>query len=142
MREEKLLLSLDNLEEVAADFLEKAGANKKYAFYGTMGAGKTTFITALCRQLKAVDLVSSPTFAIVNEYETENQDIIYHFDFYRIKNSEELYDIGFEEYCQQDTWCFIEWPEKGEELIPEDFVSVAITVESDNKRRVQITFPE
>jgi tRNA threonylcarbamoyladenosine biosynthesis protein TsaE len=141
MKGKTFSLSLDNSEQIAADFIEAVGTNRKFAFYGAMGAGKTTFITALCNKLKTIDLVSSPTFAIVNEYETELHDIIYHFDFYRIKNSEELYDIGFEEYCQQDSWCFIEWPEKAEELLPDDIVPVTIKVGENNLREIQITFP-
>lgn len=142
MKKKTFSLSLENSMQVAKDFLDAVGTNKRFAFYGAMGVGKTTFITALCKKLKATDLVSSPTFAIVNEYETELQDIIYHFDFYRIKNSEELYDIGFEEYCQQDSWCFIEWPEKAEELLPDDIIPVVIEVGKDNLREIQLTIPE
>lgn len=142
MTERTFSLSLDNTEQVAAQFINALQNNKKLAFYGSMGAGKTTFITALCKHLKATDLVSSPTFAIVNEYETETADIIYHFDFYRIKNAEELYDIGFEEYTQDNTWCFIEWPEKAKELIPDDFLKVEITIAEDSSRVIQLHLPE
>ncbi len=123
--------------ETAREFIEKNHPYKKFAFYGTMGAGKTTFIKAICQVLHATDLVSSPTFSIVNEYETEEGPLIYHFDLYRIKTSEELYDIGFEEYCQDDSWCFIEWPEKAEELITDDFMRFGILVNEDGTREIK-----
>jgi len=100
-----------------------------------MGAGKTTFINELCRQLNVTDLVSSPTFALINEYMTGNGVPVYHFDFYRINTPEEIYDIGFEDYCYQDAYCFIEWPEKAETLLPDDFITVQIR-ETENGRRV------
>jgi tRNA threonylcarbamoyladenosine biosynthesis protein TsaE len=133
----KIELSLKNINEAAQQFLEKAKPNKQFAFYGKMGAGKTTFITALCNALKALDLVSSPTFSIVNEYETESEEVIYHFDFYRIEAPEELFDIGFEEYLSENNWCFIEWPEKAEELIPESFVKVQISLLGTDSRLVE-----
>lgn len=130
-----LELKLDNIDIAAKEFLNALGENKQIAFYGNMGAGKTTFITALCSELKALDLVSSPTFSIVNEYETESGDTIFHFDFYRINEVEELYDIGFEEYIAKDAWCFIEWPEKGESLLNESFIKARIEV-SDTEKRI------
>ncbi|MBN1117135.1 MAG: tRNA (adenosine(37)-N6)-threonylcarbamoyltransferase complex ATPase subunit type 1 TsaE [Bacteroidales bacterium] len=136
MSEFELILDLEKIDQVAKKFIHLTSGKKKFAFYGQMGAGKTTFITALCHELKATDLVSSPTFSIVNEYQTENQDSIYHFDFYRINDTSELYDIGFEEYCYSDCWCFIEWPERGEAVIPQDFINVRIHIADDNKRRL------
>lgn len=141
MSRHKLLFTLDKAHEVADEFLRIAKPHKQFAFYGPMGAGKTTFITQICQQLKALDIVSSPTFAIVNEYDTEPGDIIYHFDFYRIKTPGELFDIGFEEYCTKNDWCFIEWPEKAESLMPEDIIKVTITVIDDNQREISFQLP-
>lgn len=134
MSESRIQVTLENIENSVKQFLEKSNGCKQFAFYGNMGAGKTTFITALCKQLKAIDLVSSPTFSIVNEYETELSETIYHFDFYRIKEPEELFDIGFEEYITDTNWCFIEWPEKAEELIPDTFIKVRIEINKANER--------
>lgn len=142
MTEKSFSLTLDNAEKVAAQFINSLENHRKLAFYGSMGAGKTTFITALCKHLDATDLVSSPTFAIVNEYQTKTENTIFHFDFYRIENAEELYDIGFEEYTQDNAWCFIEWPEKAEELIPADFLKVDISISSDGSRLLQLHLPE
>ncbi len=130
----ELKLSLDNLQEVARDFLKLQASNRKLAFYGQMGAGKTTFITALCKELGVIDMVSSPTFAIVNEYSTDQGEEVFHFDFYRINEVSELYDIGFEEYCMRDNWCFVEWPEKGEQVLTEDFITVNITIRENGER--------
>jgi tRNA threonylcarbamoyladenosine biosynthesis protein TsaE len=137
MSDNTFALLLDSIDKSAAEFLRNNKEYKKFAFYGSMGAGKTTFITALCKVLKATDLVSSPTFSIVNEYSTETGNTIYHFDFYRIKSPIELFDIGFEEYCVDDAWCFIEWPEKAEELIPDDFLKVFIEVGDNGKRTLR-----
>ena len=134
----QLEITLDNINESAAKFLELVKPAKQFAFYGGMGAGKTTFITAICHQLQAIDLVSSPTFAIVNEYKTITDETIYHFDFYRIKDSVELFDIGFEEYLENTGWCFIEWPEKAQELIPDNFARVFITSLDKEKRLLKI----
>lgn len=133
-----LKIDLSSIDNSALEFLRNNAGYKKFAFYGAMGAGKTTFITALCKALSATDLVSSPTFSIVNEYGCSTGDLIYHFDFYRIKNAEELYDIGFEEYISNDNWCFIEWPEKAEELIPDNFLKIQIEVKENNVRELSI----
>lgn len=137
MPKAEIKLSLENIQKSAKKFLKNHSNHKKFAFFGQMGAGKTTFITALCRELKVLDLVSSPTFSIINEYTTERGDRVYHFDFYRIENIEELYDIGFEEYCDGNEWCFIEWPEKGKEIIPEDFIFVNILFVNDQERLIK-----
>ena len=121
------ITSLDNIEEVAKEFINLMGDDTIFAFYGKMGAGKTTFIKALCKALGVEDEVNSPTFAIVNEYRSESTaELIYHFDFYRIKKVEEVYDLGYEDYFYSGALCFIEWPELIEELLPEDTKKISI----------------
>lgn len=117
--------SLDDINQAARKFIELMGEHRLFAFYGGMGAGKTTFIKALCQELGVTDNVSSPTFAIVNEY---GSDIgpIYHFDFYRIKSPAEVMDLGFEDYAYSGHLCLMEWPELIEDLIPSNSVSVHI----------------
>lgn len=126
--------TLANIEEAAKKFLEINSGKKIFAFYGEMGAGKTTFIKALCAGLKSADIVSSPTFTLVNEYLTEDGDYLYHFDFYRIKELEEAYDFGFEEYLDSGRFCFIEWPEKVESLLPPTICTVRMRVNKDLSR--------
>ena len=123
-----------NIEDAARKFLEINPDRKIFAFYGEMGAGKTTFIKALCAVLKSTDVVTSPTFTLVNEYLTEDGDSLYHFDFYRIKKLEEAYDLGFEEYLDSGKLCFIEWPEKVESLLPPSVCNVKMTVNNDSSR--------
>jgi len=133
-------LKIQNIEGLAAaarEFVEAMGERKVFAFYGKMGAGKTTFIKAICEALGVEDVVTSPTFAIVNEYVTPKESV-YHFDFYRIKNLREAYDIGTEEYFYSGCPCFIEWPELIEELLPEDTVRVCIEVHEDGSRTVSM----
>jgi tRNA threonylcarbamoyladenosine biosynthesis protein TsaE len=132
-------ITLENLSSAAREFLIQNKNKRKFAFQGQMGAGKTTFITALCEELGVIDLVSSPTFSIINEYSTNNSDRIFHFDFYRINTTDELYDIGFEEYCYTNDWCFIEWPEKGVGIIPEDFLFVTIKVGDSGERKLNFS---
>jgi tRNA threonylcarbamoyladenosine biosynthesis protein TsaE len=126
--------TLGDLQEAARQFVAAMQDRKIFAFYGAMGAGKTTFIKALCEALGVTDQVTSPTFAIVNEY--QGREPIYHFDFYRIKRLEEAYDLGFEEYCYSGRLCLIEWPELIEELLPDDTVRVTIDVLPDGSRTV------
>ncbi|MBP5195947.1 MAG: tRNA (adenosine(37)-N6)-threonylcarbamoyltransferase complex ATPase subunit type 1 TsaE [Bacteroidaceae bacterium] len=126
--------SLDALPQAAQQFISNMGNARVFAFYGNMGAGKTTFIKALCECLGVTDTVTSPTFAIVNEY--EGRERVYHFDFYRIRRIEEAYDLGFEEYCYSGHLCFIEWPELIEDLLPEDAVRVNIEALADGSRRI------
>lgn len=138
MQEIKMKYNMDEIENVARQFLHSTKGKYGFAFYGEMGVGKTTFITAVCKSLGTKDLVSSPTFAIVNEYADSEGKPIFHFDFYRIETAGELLDIGFYEYCEQEAFCFIEWPEKAEEVIPDDFISVRMEENSDGSR--QLTF--
>ena len=129
--------STDGLAAAARQFVEAMGERRVFAFYGKMGAGKTTFIKAICEAMGVEDTVTSPTFAIVNEYGVNKEfRSVYHFDFYRIKNLREAYDIGTEEYFYSGSPCFIEWPEMIEELLPEDAVRVSIEVEEDGSRTV------
>ena len=106
---------------------------KVFAFYGGMGAGKTTFIKAICAVLGVADIVQSPTFSIVNEYKTTAGDSIYHFDFYRIKKTGEVFDIGYEDYLYSGSYCFMEWPELIESLLPDDSVKVRISGETERE---------
>ena len=127
--------SLDDIQQAARMFIDNMGESKVYAFYGKMGAGKTTFIKAICEQLGVNDVITSPTFAIVNEYEGDDKTI-YHFDFYRIKKIEEVYDMGYEDYFYSGNICFIEWPELIEELLPLDTTRVNIQENEDGGRTV------
>lgn len=129
--------SLDNIHVAAKEFLENMGNGKVFAFYGKMGAGKTTFIKAICEELGVEDVITSPTFAIVNEYTAGNGEPVYHFDFYRIKKIEEVYDMGYEDYFYSGALCFIEWPELIEELLPEEAVKVTIEENADGSRIVR-----
>lgn len=128
--------SLDNIREAAKAFLDGMGTGKVFAFYGKMGAGKTTFIKAICEELGVTDVITSPTFALVNEYTVADGSPIYHFDFYRIKKLDEVYDMGYEDYFYGGSLCFLEWPELIEEILPEDVTKVTITEEADGSRKV------
>jgi tRNA threonylcarbamoyladenosine biosynthesis protein TsaE len=127
---------LEHIREAARQFIDAIGTEHVFAFYGSMGAGKTTFIKAICEELGVSDVVTSPTFAIVNEYRTSSGETIYHFDFYRIKKLEEVYDMGYEDYFYSDALCFIEWPEMMEELLPDNAVRVSIKENADGTRTV------
>jgi tRNA threonylcarbamoyladenosine biosynthesis protein TsaE len=129
--------SLENIHEAAREFIENMGESNVFAFYGKMGAGKTTFIKAICEEQGVDDVITSPTFAIVNEYTDIDGDPIYHFDFYRIKKLEEVYDMGYEDYFDSGYLCLLEWPELIEELLPEDAVKVTITELEDGTREVE-----
>ena len=127
--------SIDGIGEAARAFVAAMGDRKVFAFYGKMGAGKTTFIKAVCEEMGVADVITSPTFAIVNEYACEGSgQTIFHFDFYRIKKIEEVYDMGYEDYFYGGAVCFIEWPELVEELLPEDAVRVSIEERPDGRR--------
>ncbi len=130
--------TLDSIREAAKTFIQNMGSGRVYAFYGKMGAGKTTFIKALCEELGVEEVITSPTFAIVNEYRSETTgQLIYHFDFYRIKKIEEVYDMGYEDYFYSGALCFLEWPELIEELLPADTVKVTISQQEDGSRRLE-----
>ena len=129
--------SLDNIRTAAREFVKNMGEGNVYAFYGKMGAGKTTFIKAICEELGVDDVITSPTFSIVNEYRSETTgELIYHFDFYRIKKLEEVYDMGYEDYFYSGDLCFLEWPELIEELLPGSAVKVTIKQNDDDSRTV------
>lgn len=128
--------NLENIRKAARQFIDAMGTDQVFAFYGSMGAGKTTFIKAICEEMGVEDVVTSPTFAIVNEYTTDKGRRICHFDFYRIKKLEEVYDMGYEDYFYSDALCFIEWPELLEELLPDNAVRVTIKENADGTRTV------
>ena len=130
--------SLDSIHEAAREFIKNMGTGHVFAFYGKMGAGKTTFIKAVCEELGVDDVITSPTFAIVNDYTSSKYDsLIFHFDFYRIKKLEEVYDMGYEDYFYSGSLCFIEWPELIEDILPGDAVKVTVTQNEDGGRVVE-----
>ena len=138
----EISISIDNIREAARQFISQMDGRTVFAFYGQMGAGKTTFIKAVCEEMGVSDVITSPTFAIVNEYSVEPSTLhpspstVYHFDFYRIHRLEEVYDMGYEEYFYSGSPCFIEWPELIEELLPPDAVRIAIEEQPDGTRRL------
>ena len=134
---EIIIKDLEGIRESARQFISKMGEGSVFAFYGGMGAGKTTFVKAICEELGVEDVVTSPTFAIVNEYRSETSgELIYHFDFYRIKKLEEAYDMGCEDYFYSGAVCLIEWPELVEDLLPGNTVWVDIKVNEDETRTI------
>lgn len=128
--------SLATIHEAAKQFIVGIGDNKVFAFYGKMGAGKTTFTKAICEVLGVKDVITSPTFAIVNEYTDREGQPIYHFDFYRIKKLEEVYDMGYEDYFYSNHLCLLEWPELIEDILPENTIKVTIEEQPDGTRVV------
>lgn len=118
---------VQELYEIAKAIVEVFKNEKKIVFFGEMGVGKTTLIKFICKVLNVQDVVTSPTFSVVNEYQDKDGNSLYHFDFYRIKNQEELFDLGLEEYIYSDNYCFIEWPEKADKLLSDNFVKVQMT---------------
>ena len=130
--------SLENIADAAKKFLAEAGDRRVFAFHGGMGAGKTTFIKSLCSALGVTEVVASPTFAIVNEYMAQNGEPVYHFDFYRVKTMDEACDFGCEDYFYSGNYCFIEWPELVEPLLPDDTADVCITVDDEGHRAVEL----
>ena len=134
-----MVIRIENLDEIATaarEFIDAMGDRKVFAFYGKMGAGKTTFIKAVCEELGVTDVINSPTFAIVNEYVDGRGEPIYHFDFYRIKREQEALDIGFEDYVYSGNVCFMEWPEMIENILPDDTIKVTIEEDTDGSRRI------
>ena len=129
--------NLEQLNSIAKQILDHTSTHKKFAFYGEMGVGKTTLIKALSLQLGVTDIVSSPTFSIVNEYQADENTKIYHFDFYRIEDENEAYDMGYEEYFFSSAYCFIEWAEKIPNLIEDDMVQIKMSV-AGNTRKIEV----
>ena len=138
-----IIKDIEHIRETAREFIDHMGEARVFAFYGKMGAGKTTFVKAICEELGVQDIITSPTFAIINEYSIDKVQSskfkvqsIYHFDFYRIKKLEEVYDMGYEDYFYSGALCFIEWPELIEEILPDDAVRVSISEQEDGSRLV------
>ena len=134
------LTSIDNIAEAAHEFIAQMGDETVYAFYGEMGAGKTTFINALCKALGVEDdTTNSPSFSIINEYRSDTTaELIYHFDLYRLESLEEAFDIGVEDYFDSGALCFLEWPERIDDILPGDTVKVNIIVNDDDTRTITI----
>lgn len=130
--------SLQQLETAAAEFINETAGKKVFAFFGEMGVGKTTFIKAICQKMGVVENITSPTFSLINEYQTLSGELIYHFDCYRLKNIREAFDIGAEEYFYSGNYCFVEWPEKIDGLLPAASLMVNIKVVGEGKREVII----
>ena len=128
---------LSELPAVAKLVLDNS-SSRILLFYGAMGSGKTTLIKELANQLGVQDVTSSPTFSLVNEYHTQEGELLFHFDFYRIEKEEEAYDMGIEEYFDRNAWCFVEWPENVENLLPLESVLIQLTINPDNSRNIQI----
>jgi tRNA threonylcarbamoyladenosine biosynthesis protein TsaE len=129
-------VQLKALDTVARELINQFSDHRIFAFYGKMGAGKTTFIQSVCKFLETDDNVTSPTFALINEYKTREQKSIFHFDFYRINDIEEAFDLGYEDYLYSGNYCLIEWPEMIEPILPENIVIVKIEVTEDGVRNI------
>ncbi len=138
MAEKIICKSVDHLDKIAMKLVNTYPDIRIFAIYGKMGSGKTTFIKSLCKISGVTEIVNSPTFSIINEYKTDRDDSIFHFDFYRIKKQEEVLDIGYEDYFFSGSYCFIEWPGKVENLLPENTVRVIIEQSSKKNERVFI----
>lgn len=136
MKKEYLIKTIDDLQGVVSRFLNDFGDNFFFAFYGDLGAGKTSFIKVLCDEIEVVDNVTSPTFALLNEYYTKKNELICHYDFYRIEEESEIYRIGFYDYLDSAEKIFVEWPEKAESVLPENRVNV--TIKTDGEKRIVI----
>ena len=132
------IFSLNELQSVVKQLLNTSGLKKVITFHAEMGAGKTTFIKEIVRQLGVEDNSSSPTFSLVNEYETSNGETVYHFDLYRLNSEEEAYDMGIDEYFYSGNWCFIEWPEKTPNLIPIDHASIHMKITDKGERELRL----
>lgn len=130
--------NISDINDAAQTFVNAMGDKKIFAFYGEMGTGKTTFIKAVCKILGVTETITSPTFAIVNEYKKKDGKPVFHFDFYRIKNLEEVFDFGYEDYFYSGDICFIEWPELIEALLPDDVVKIQLTVGFNEERLISI----
>ena len=122
----------NELDFISKEIIEKF-KSKVFLFYGEMGVGKTTFIKSICKHLNVIDVVSSPTFSIVNQYVNDQDEFMYHFDFYRTNNKNEIFDIGYEEYLFSDSFCFIEWPERLENLLPNKYLEIKMKLRDGNR---------
>ena len=129
---------LASIDDAARELIDTLPDKRIFAFYGEMGAGKTTLIKALCRVLQVTDVTSSPSFGLIYEYRTRGSDSVYHFDFYRIEHLEEAYDIGYEEYIDSGQYCFIEWPDKVASLLPPETVNVNLHIAGNNERTLEV----
>ncbi len=129
---------LEDIQSAAKLFVKQMGDNKVFAFYGPMGVGKTTFIKAICSELGVKETITSPTFAIINEYKSKDAGVIFHFDFYRINKLEEAFDFGYEDYFYSNNICFIEWPELVEPILPVDITKVIISEKDNGQRMVEL----
>ena len=134
----RIEFSLSDIDRAASEFLRLTADRKHFAFYGAMGAGKTTFIKALCKALGVKSVVTSPTFALVNEYDAGDNGLVYHFDFYRLNKPEEAFDFGCEEYFASGHYCFAEWPEKAEQALPNNICRVKIAETENGKREIVV----
>lgn len=130
------IYSLKELASISSEIISSA-TNKTLLFYGQMGVGKTTLIKEICKQLEVIDTISSPTFSLVNEYQTKKNKKVFHFDFYRITNEEEALDMGIEDYLYNNDWCLIEWPENIENLLPLDAVQIHLSILDDEQRNIK-----
>ncbi|MCT4640450.1 MAG: tRNA (adenosine(37)-N6)-threonylcarbamoyltransferase complex ATPase subunit type 1 TsaE [Bacteroidales bacterium] len=133
-----IVKGLEELDNAAKEVIKRIGDRKIIAFYGKMGAGKTTLITAICNNLGVIDTISSPSFSLVNEYNTDKGESIFHFDFYRINKIEEAFDFGYEEYFFGGDMCLIEWPELIESILPENIATITITENEDHSRLINV----
>lgn len=132
----EIIYSLQELEVVVEQVWQKNKGFKVWAFYATMGTGKTTFINALCKYLEVIEMSSSPTFSIINEYESKQNGVIYHLDLYRINDEQGVLDVGIEDVLNSGKYCFIEWPSKAEFLLPDKFCAIEISLLEDEKRKI------
>ena len=130
------IINENQLDFISKEIFEKF-KSKVFLFYGAMGVGKTAFIKSICKHLNVIDVVSSPTFSIVNQYVNDQDEFIYHFDFYRTNNKNEIFDIGYEEYLFSDSFCFIEWPERLDNLLPNKYLEIKMKLR-DGKRVIKI----
>lgn len=136
MEKEWIVKSENDLPQIAKELLEAFPEERIFCFYGEMGVGKTTFIKQICRQLQVENMPLSPTFSIINEYFTQNEELVYHFDFYRIETEEDLYQIGFDDYLFSGNYCFMEWTENIEQYLRTDFVKIVITEDETHTRHI------
>lgn len=136
MKKEWIATNEKDLPKIAQELLTTFPEERIFCFYGEMGVGKTTFIKQICRQLKVENMPLSPTFSIINEYFTKDDDVVYHFDFYRIEKAEDLYQIGFDDYLFSGHYCFMEWTEKIEQYLRTDFVKIVITEDETHTRHI------